>query len=101
MAGTSTSCELLVEVVVDADTDIRKMRRLLGDKTLCKYNPVSWNMKNIQTYLLVILEANLANSHTSVLLQIAPWRVDDCDVVLLVSYPAIRLYVPEMPNEFP
>ena len=37
------------------------------------------------TYLLVILEPNLTNSHAPVLLQVRPWRVNNCDVVLLVT----------------
>lgn len=36
-------------------------------------------------YLLIILESHLTNSHAPILLQIRPWRVDDSDVVLLVT----------------
>jgi hypothetical protein len=43
----------------------------------CKY----WSI----TYLPLILEPNLTYSHTPIFLQIRPWRVDDCDVVLLVT----------------
>jgi hypothetical protein len=33
-----------------------------------------------------ILEADLANFHAAVLLEVGPWGVDDCDVVFLVSW---------------
>jgi hypothetical protein len=49
----------------------------------------SKNVKEIlrrrQNYLFGVLEAYLANSHTTVLLQVGPWRVDDCDVVFLIA----------------
>jgi len=40
---------------------------------------------------LLILEAHLPRRHTAALLQIAPWGVDDRDIVLLVAFDAIRL----------
>jgi hypothetical protein len=33
-----------------------------------------------------VLEANLANFHAAVLLEVGPWCVDDCDIVLLVAF---------------
>ena len=35
--------------------------------------------------LSLILEADLPHSHAAVFLQVGPWRVDNCDVVLLVA----------------
>ena len=36
--------------------------------------------------LLLVLKADLAHGHAAVLLEVGPWRVDDCDVVLLVTF---------------
>lgn len=37
-------------------------------------------------HLLVIVKADLACGHGAILLQVAPWRVDDGDIVFLVSW---------------
>lgn len=37
------------------------------------------------THFALILEADLADSHAAVLFEVGPGRVDDGDVVLLVS----------------
>lgn len=41
--------------------------------------------------LAVVLEADLADGHAAVLLEIRPRRVDDGDVVLLVALDRVRL----------
>jgi len=41
--------------------------------------------KKKKQYLFGVLEAYLTDGHTTVLLQVGPWRVDDCDVVFLIA----------------
>jgi hypothetical protein len=40
----------------------------------------------IITYLLLIFEAYLSDSHASVLFEIRPWCINDSDVIFLVTY---------------
>jgi len=42
-------------------------------------------MKEVETYLALVLEADLADVHAAVLFEVGPWRVDDGDVVLFVA----------------
>ena len=43
--------------------------------------------------LLLVLEADLTGGHTAILLQVRPWGVDDCDVVLLVTCIAVSVSI--------
>lgn len=42
--------------------------------------------KKPRAYLSLILESDLSNSHTAILLQVGPRRINDRDVILFVAY---------------
>ena len=47
---------------------------------------VGTDLKHVYyTDLPLVLESNLTDGHTAVLLQVRPWRVYDSDVVFLVA----------------